>query len=104
MKARFVFLTGTYNIVINKEELSNLLSSGIVAIHTTRTKCSTGRSVWNQEKKKMECLDGKVMSNDLRFRTDEQVADFEPGEHFIQYVNIVLDESCGFGRKENVAL
>lgn len=104
MKTGFMFPTGTYNIVLNKEELLNLLSRGIIIIHTSKTECSTGRSVWNREKEKMECLDRKDVPNNLRFHTEEPVADFEPGEHFVQYVNIVLDESCGFGRKENVAL
>lgn len=97
MKTSYRLPNGTYNMVISKEDLNELLNKGHLTIHTTRDKCAVGRSVWDEGNKRMISVGDKEVENILLFRTDEPIADMEAGVSFVQFINIVLDDSCGFG-------
>lgn len=92
MKTSYMLPTGTYNIILNREEIAQLLDDGLVFMHCSRVPCHTGRAVWNKEESKMDVLDQKDIFNDLRFMTECDVSDIESGLCNVQYVNIIFDE------------
>lgn len=104
MKASYGFPSGNYNILLSKEELTQLLEKGYITIVMSRVPCITSRAVWNPKKKDMDFLDKKPIFNNLRFRTTEPVADMEAGDHNVQFmcINIEKDRNGGNdGPKEN---
>lgn len=92
MKTSYMFPTGTYNIILTREEVEELLGRGMVFMHCSRVPCRTGRAVWNKEEQTMVKIDEKDIFNDLRFMTECDVADMEAGLCNVQYVNIIFDE------------
>ena len=98
MKIHFGLPSCNYNIVLNKEDLEQLLSKGSLCIHVSRVGCTTSRACVNKEGNGLDILDKKEVYNDLRFYLDEPIADLEGGDWCVQYLDIILDESCGFER------
>lgn len=104
MKVSYCLPSGNYNILLSDEELHQLLQTGCVTIQMGRVPCTTNRAVWNPEKKDMEILDKKPISNNLWFHTDEPVADIEAGDHNVQFLCINIERKTGGdtdGSKEN---
>lgn len=100
MRTHYGLPSGDYTIALNKSDLDQLLSKGSVTMHTSRTGCTTSRACLNKNGNGLDFLDKKEVYNDLRFHLEERVADIEGGEHYVQFLNVVLDESCGVERKE----
>lgn len=92
MKASYMLPSGTYNIFLSKEELQRLAYTGRLVTFTGDIKCTTGRAVWRPEENKMETLDKKEISNNLRFYLDEPVADIEGGDCYVQFLNIHVED------------
>ena len=95
MKVSYCLPSGNYNILLSDEELHQLLQTGYVTIQMGRVPCTMSRAVWNPEKKDMEILDKKPISNNLWFRTDEPVADIEAGDHNVQFLCINIEKKAG---------
>jgi hypothetical protein len=92
MKIGFGLPSGTYNLVLSKEDLVALLSTGCVSVHLNRVPCVTARAVYSGETETMELLDKKAVENDLRFHLAEPLADVVGGDHHVQFLNIHLDK------------
>lgn len=97
MKASYLFPSGNYNILLSKEELTQLLEKGHITIHMSRVPCRTSRAVWNPEKKDMGILDEKSIFNNVWFHTDEPVADMEAGDHNVQFMCISIEKDNNGG-------
>lgn len=95
MKMHFGLPSGNYNIVLNKDDLEQLLSKGILCISVGRTTCTTDRACINRNGDGLNFLDEKEVYNDLRFYLEEPVADLKSGDWSVQFLDIILDESCG---------
>ena len=91
MKASYMLPSGTYNLLLSKDELQQLIDTGRLVTVTRHTKCTTGRAVWRPEENKMETLDKKEISNNLHFYLDEPVADIKGGDCHIQFLNIHVE-------------
>lgn len=92
MKASYMVPSGTYNLILSKEDLIKLLEKGCVSVTVGRdVPCNTGRGIYDFEKHKMITLDKKEVYNDLRFCLHEPLADIEGGFHNVQFLNIHLD-------------
>ena len=100
MKAHYSLPSGTYNIILDKRDLIKLLNDGGVNAFTHKIECTTNRFVYNSSIHEFEELDHKQVLNDMRFCIDEPVADIEAGDHFIQFINIILDETCDVKKEE----
>lgn len=92
MKSSYGLPSGSYNLILTKEDLVKLLSEGILSIRLSRVPCVTSRAVWNPETKNMDVLDKKLVDNDLRFHLYVPVADIEDGFHNVQFLNIRLEK------------
>lgn len=92
MKASYCFPSGNYNILLSHEELHQLLETGHVTIHMSRTPCTTSRAIFNDEKAEMEILDKKAVDNCVLFHTKEPVADIEAGDHYVQFLCINIEK------------
>lgn len=92
MKASYMLPSGTYNLMLSKDDLQKLLKTGLLSIRISRCPCVTGRAVWNPEKEDLETLDRKEIFNNLCFCLDETVADVEEGFHNVQFLNIHIEQ------------
>lgn len=92
MKASYCLPSGNYNILLSDEELHQLLETGHVTIRMSRTPCTTSRAIFNQDEGKMEFHDKKEIINNLFFHTHEPVADFEAGDHYVQFLGISIEK------------
>lgn len=92
MKAYYSHPDGTYSVNLSIEELAELLSKGKVIIHMYRSRCTTGRAIFNKEKSDFEILDKKDVFNNVQFHTDEAVADIEGGNYGVQFLRINIDK------------
>ena len=99
MKSSFTFPSCTYTVSLSKEELRQLLETGLVssARPIQSVPCSTDRAVFDNENEIFKPLDRKQIPNNLRFTLDENVADIEGGDWHVQFLNIRIE---GF-KKEN---
>lgn len=91
MRTHFGLPSGTYSIILTKEELEELLNNKHISINVGRTPCTTSRAVFNAEKCQFEFLDRKEIYNDLRFYLELPVDDIESGFYNAQYLNIELE-------------
>lgn len=92
MKVSYMLPSGTYNIILNKEELNRLIGQGSVHMHTGRIPCKTGRACYVEEHNDMVTLDKKEIFNGLCFELTEPVNDIEEGVHNVQFVNIIVED------------
>lgn len=99
MKTYFGLPSCTYTISLSKEELKQLLETGLVSsVRPIQSiPCSTSRTVWDSDNKRFKSLGRKQISNNLRFYLEEDVADIEGGDWHVQFLNIHVE---GF-KKEN---
>ena len=94
MKIHFALPSDTYNVVLDKNDLLKLISTGTIVIHTSREPCTTSRVVLNKSGDRLESLGHKEIYNDLIFYLRESVADLEGGDWSVQFLNITLDNTC----------
>ena len=92
MKAYFSLPSGTYNLILTMDDLHRILTYSKLSFRTAEVPCRVSRSIFDQEKKDFEKLDEKKVWNDLLFSTAENVADIEPGKHYIQFMNIIVED------------
>lgn len=93
MKAYYALPSGTYNIALSRDELVELVKTGRVNVSAYHIPCETGRAIYNSEKKILETLDRKEVSNRLMFRLNDKVADTESGDYGVQFLAIRLEET-----------
>lgn len=91
MKAYFGLPSGTYNLILTMDDLHRLLTDGSIAIRTSTVPCKTSRMVFDQEKKDFVELDEREVWNHLKFHTAENVSDIEAGDHYIQFMHIIVE-------------
>ena len=92
MKTGFALPSCSYNIVLSKEDLNELIDKGHAVLAVTKTPCTSSRAVWNDEKKTMESIDKKAVPNSLLFYLKEDVADCNKGDYPVQFINIIVEE------------
>jgi hypothetical protein len=93
MKSSFALPSCTYTISLSKEELQQLLETGLVSSvrPIQSVPCSTSRAVFDNKNKIFKPLDRKQIPNNLRFTLDENVADIEDGDWHVQFLNIRIE-------------
>ena len=96
MKVHFGLPSCSYSVVLDKNDLLRLISTGTIVIHTNREPCSTSRAIINESGDGFDFLDRKDVYNMLKFDLEEPVADLEVGTWPVQFLNITLDNA---GRK-----
>lgn len=93
MKSSYMLPSGTYNLILSKEDLCELLNKGRISYHIGHDiPCVTGRAIYDSNKKEMLVLDKKEIYNDLRFRLEEPVADIKEGFNNVQFLNIHIEK------------
>ena len=98
MKAGFILPSCNYNIVLTKEELEILLSTGHIDVNVMRDiSAHTGRYVYDNDTG-FKMLDRKSIPNNLRFYLEDNVADIEGGDWHIQFLTINIE---GFKKEKN---
>lgn len=95
MKTSYRLPTGTYNLILNREDIIRLKDTGGLTIFVGKTPCATSRLVWDSEQKDLVTRDEKEIINDLCFRLHDPVDDIGPGVYNVQYINIILDKKEG---------
>lgn len=93
MKSYFALPSCTYTVNLSEDELKQLLETGLVSsVRPIQSiPCHTSRAVWNSETKNLTSLDRKQIPNNLCFKLDEDVADIEGGDWYIQFLNIRIE-------------
>lgn len=91
MKVSYGLPSATYNIVLSKDDLVKLIDTGRINVFARDLPCTTSRAVYNREKRELETLDRKEVTNNLRFRLEDDVADIHEGEYSVQFLAIRLE-------------
>lgn len=99
MKASFMLPSCTYNLVLSKEDVVQLLGTGHIYTRVSKDiPCRTGRAVWDNEASTMKTLDRKCIPNNLMFLLDDNVADINELDWHVQFLNIHIE---GFKKENN---
>jgi len=91
MKNSFNIPSCTYNIILSKEDLDLLNTTRYIGVAVSRVPCVSSRGIINEEYR-FQSLDTKQVQNNLRFNLTEQIADMEPDEWAVQFLNIILED------------
>ena len=94
MKASYTLPSGTYSLILSKEDLRILIDTGRLCCCKMAydIPCTTSRTVYNPKTKTLDVLDKKEVFNDLRFFLDAPVADLSGGVRGVQFLNIYLEK------------
>lgn len=94
MRSCFNLPSGTYNLVLSKEDLDSLLEKGYVSCQISRTPCVAQRSLWNDDTKDLETIASKEVQNALNFYIDDELADCGHAKWGVQYLIIHTDKKA----------
>ena len=92
MKTSFMLPSASYNVVLSKEELEQIIEKGFLIINISHTNCSTGRARFNNETGKLETIDKKNIPNNLWFHLSEPVGGIMESEWGLQFINILVEK------------
>ena len=91
MKNSYWLPSGTYNIILTKDELNELLENGRITMFTGRNECTVGRAYFDGDH--MQTAYKKDVFNSLCMELNaEDVGKDDCGVHYVQYLHIIVKE------------
>ena len=92
MKSHYGEPSGDFTLILTKDELHRLESTGRLSIHTPEIPCTTSRLVYNPERKDMDVVDKRdIESSGLTLL--EYIGDLKHEKHYIQFLNIDIEDT-----------
>lgn len=95
MRSHYGEPSGDFTLLLTKDELHRLESTGCLSIHTPEIPCTTSRLVYNPEHKDMDIIDKRDIESGglvlLDYVGDAKDGKFE--ERYIQFLNIHVKDT-----------
>ena len=92
MKSHYGEPSGDFTLILTKDELHRLESTGRLSIHTPEIPCTADRLVWNPERKDMDIVDKRDIESAGLVLLDYVGGDIRSEERYIQFLNIRVED------------
>ena len=80
-----------FTLILTKDELRRLESTGRLSIHTPEIPCEESRIVWNPEKQDMDVVDKRRIES-AGLTLLDYVGDLKSEHRYIQFLNIRVED------------
>lgn len=92
MKSHYGEPSGDFTLILSKDELYRLESTGRLSIHTPEIPCKASRLVYNSERKDMDVVDNRDIESAGLVLLDYVGGDKGSEERYIQFLNIRIED------------
>lgn len=92
MKSHYGEPSGDFTLILSKDELHRLESTGRLSIHTPEIPCDESRIVWNPVKKDMDVVDRRNIESAGLVLLDYIGGDIGSEKRYIQFLNICIED------------
>lgn len=92
MKSHYGDPSGDFTLILSKNELHRLESTGHLSIHTPEIPCTESRLVYNGERKDFEITDEREIESAGLVLLDYVGGDKGSENRYIQFLNIRIDD------------
>ncbi len=92
MRSHYGEPSGDFTIILTKDELHRLESTGHLGIHTPEIPCTADRLVWNPDKQDMDIVDKRDIESDGLLLLDYVGGEIGSEKRYIQFLNIRIED------------
>ena len=93
MKSHYGEPSGDFTLILTKDELHRLESTGCLSIHTPEIPCTADRLVYNPERKDMNIVDKRDIESAGLTLLDYVGGDVGSEHRYIQFLNIRIEDT-----------
>lgn len=91
MRSHYGEPSGDFTLILTKDELHRLESTGRLSIHTPEIPCTANRIVWNPERQDMDVIDERNIES-AGLALLDYVGDLKTENRYIQFLNIRIED------------
>lgn len=92
MRSHYGEPSGDFTLILSKDELHRLESTGRLSIHSPEIPCDESRLVWNPDKKDMDVVDKRNIESAGLVLLDYVGGDVRSEQRYIQFLNIRVED------------